>query len=109
MLKNQISGNSILLYMVNFLTCTNFEVIYKIKEINYTPVTIEAFKTTRQMKRFYRCVHASEVCKFTPKCIKCTDKYFRKNCPKKAELSISSQIGGRKAPYRGGTKNHSYI
>lgn len=52
-----------------FITCKNFEELYKSKEIHYIYITIEAFKTDKQIKQCYHCQgfgHASKVCKFTP-------------------------------------------
>lgn len=85
------------LYIVNILPYKIFQ-IYNNQEIHYISVTIEAFKTNRQIKQCYGCQvfrDASEVCKFTPRCVKYTDNPLSKDCSIKGELYLHAQIVGK--------------
>lgn len=76
---------------VNALPRSNFHEIYKIKQIHYISVTVEAFKGIQRVKQCYRCQgfgEASEVCNFTPKCVRCAGKHLSKDLSCKAPLYI---------------------
>lgn len=115
MMKNRKTGQPMPMYMVNVLPCKNFEDIYKIKVIAYISVTIEAFKSQNQIKQCYRCQgfgHASEVCKFTPKCLRCAEKHWTKECPHEGKITPTcancGQVG-HPATFRGCSKHPLYV
>lgn len=90
MMKNRRTGNPMPMYMVNVMPRPNFDEIYNIKEISHILVTIEAFKSHNQVKQCYRCQgfgHASEVCAFTPKCLKCGEKHLTTECHHKGRIT----------------------
>lgn len=76
MLKNRKTGNPVPLYMVNVLPCKNFEKIYLIKLIHSLSINIKAFNNKQRVKQFLNCRgfgHASDVCRFDAKCVKCEE------------------------------------
>lgn len=107
------------IYMVNVLPRKNFEDLYKIREIHYAYFTIEAIKSYQKVKQCNHCQdfgNASEVCKFTPKCVKCAHKHPSIDCPLKGCITHmvancglehpASYRGFIKTPYRRENNNN---
>lgn len=76
------------LYMVNVLSCKDFDRIYNIHEICYIRVSTEHFQNLTNPKQCYRCQrigHARKIFNFTPKCLKCAGPHLSQNCNTKVE------------------------
>lgn len=111
MLKSRKTGLAIPIYLINVLPCPNFEDIYNITEVLCLNVTVERFKGANIVKQCYSCQgfgHASEICGFTPKCVKCAQAHLTINCPNKENkmtpLCVNCK-GPHVASYRGCPRN----
>lgn len=82
-LKSRKTGKPMPIYLVNLLLKANFQEICQIQELCYLKVTIERFRGSNIVKQCYRCQgygHASEICRFKPKCLKCAKEHLSKDC-----------------------------
>lgn len=111
MLKNRRTGNLMPICLANVLPRDQFEQIFEIKELCYISVTVERFRGAGIVKQCRRCQaygHASEICGFDPKCVKCAGGHLTQDCPHKTKLEQPKCInchGMHPASYRGCPKN----
>lgn len=114
MLRNRQTGMPMPIYMVNVLPRENFEEIFKITEICYISVTVEHFRGAGLVKQCRRCQcfgHASEICRLTPKCVKCAQDHLTKECPHQNKINptCANCRGPHVASYRGCPRNPENI
>lgn len=110
MLKNRKTGQPMPIYLFNIIPNDKFEEIFNIDELCNVSVTVERFRGAGIIKQCYSCQlfgHASEVCGFTPRCVKCAQNHLSTECPHKERITptCANCHGMHPASYRGCPKN----
>lgn len=110
MLKNRKTQAPMPIYLLNVTPRENFDAIFDITELCCLTVAVERFRGSGIVKQCYRCQafnHASEICKFAPKCVKCAGPHLTLDCPHKDRINptCANCQGPHPASYRGCPKN----
>lgn len=95
------------LFFVELESRENNEDIYKIKHLMHTIISFEQPHKKRDIPQCARCQaygHTKSFCNKTPNCVKCLQKHFTKDCPRKVrdqEVKCCNCGGKHPANYRG--------
>lgn len=95
------------LFLVELEPKDNNKDIYKIRNLNHSIITFEQQYKKRDIPQCSRCQaygHTKNFCNKTPNCVKCLQKHFAKDCPRKEKgpgVKCCNCGGDHPANYKG--------
>lgn len=90
MMKSRKTGQYLPMYVCSILPCENLDTLYDIKRFHHLKVEFVPFNSNGRPSQCYNCLlygHASEGCKFEPRCVKCAQGHQTKNCPHRGKIT----------------------